>query len=120
MNKLIATSLLATGLLLLDAPEAVAHDEVRNRYLSPAYYQAEHRRSHQMPRWLKRNKSFRHWYSQSRLRWNRRLGWHQLFDIYRWERAYTYRYRVDRYDRGKHHWHSAREFDRLQVRRHRH
>ena len=52
MNKLIATSLLAAGLLLLDAPEAAAHNEVRDLYVSPAYYRAEHRRAHPMPRWL--------------------------------------------------------------------
>ena len=120
MNKLIATSLLAAGLLLLDAPEAAAHPEVRNVHPSPAYYRAEHRRSHQMPRWLKRNKSFRYWYSHTRLRWNRRLGWHQLFDIYRWERAYTHRYRVDRRDRDRRYYHGIRDLDRLQSRRHTH
>lgn len=120
MNKLIATSLLAAGLLLLDAPDAAAHPEARNTYLSPVYHRAEQRRSHPMPRWLKRDKSFRHWYAHTRLRWDRRLGWHQLFDIYRWERAYAHRYRVDRRDWYRRHDHGAREYDRLQSRRHRH
>jgi len=120
MNKLIATSLLAAGLLLLDAPEAAAHNEVRGQYLSPAYYRVEYRRAHHMPRWLKRNKSFRHWYSHTRLRWDRRLGWHQLFDIYRWERAYKHRYRVDRRDWDRRYYRGARESGRLQSRRHRH
>jgi hypothetical protein len=120
MNKLIATSLLAAGLLLLDAPEAAAHSEVRDLYVSPAYYRAEHRRTHQMPRWLQHNKSFRHWYSHSRLKRDRRLGWYQLYDIYRWERFYTHRYRVDRRDWDKRYHRGAREYDRLQSRRHKH
>ena len=120
MNKLIATSLLAAGLLLLDAPEAAAHSEARHVYFSPAYYRAEHRRTHQMPRWLKRNKSFRHWYAHSRLKRDRRLGWHQLFEIYRWERFYTYRYRVDRRDLNKHYYRGGRDDYRQRSRRHRH
>lgn len=120
MNKLIATSLLAAALLLLDAPEAAAHSEARDLYVSPAYYRAEHRRTHQMPRWLKRNKSFRHWYAHSQLKRDRRLGWHQLFDIYRWERFYTYRYRTDRRDFNKRYYRGTRDYDRLYLRRHTH
>ena len=38
-----------------------------------------------MPRWLKRDHSFRKWYTHTRLKRDRRLAWNQLFDIYRWE-----------------------------------
>ena len=87
MNKIVTVALIAGGLLLLDAPEAAAHKEVRNSYQPPAYYHLEARRGKHMPLWLKRNRSFRHWYKHTRLRRDRRLAWHQLFNIYRWERS---------------------------------
>ena len=57
-------------------------------------YGSRYKRADEMPRWLKRNKSFRHWIRHSGLRENRRLSWNQLFDIYRWDH---YNYRYDRY-----------------------
>ena len=116
MNKVIISAILACGLLLLDSPEAAAHDGSKRQYRaseyqrydsfrrdahSRDYYSRErnrsaydhHRqkRSNKMPRWLKQDRSFRHWLQRSRLNKNRRLSWHQLFDIYRWEHSY-YRY----------------------------
>ena len=69
MNKLMTAAVIAGGLMLLDAPEAAAHKEVRNVYQPPAYHYAYHdvRRSHHMPRWLKRNRAFRHWYRHTPL-----------------------------------------------------
>jgi len=129
MNKLMTTALIAGGLMLMNSPEAAAHKEVRNVYQPPAYYHIDARRSDHMPRWLKRNHSFRKWYSHSRLKRDRRLAWNQLFDIYRWERRwgksyyrsdnywvdyYQYRYR-DYRDHRDH-----RSHDRRDRRRHRH
>lgn len=89
MNKLLISALIIGGLLLLDSPEAAADREVRHQYWSPHYgytsYHREYRRAHRMPRWLKRDGSFRHWYQHSRLRRNHHLSWDRLFDIYRWE-----------------------------------
>ena len=101
MNRIITVALIAGGLLLLDFPEAAAHKEVRSVYQPPAHYRFELRRSKQMPHWLKRNQSFRKWYKHTRLKRNRHLAWHQLFDIYRWERvdARTYRRGMRDYDR---------------------
>jgi hypothetical protein len=116
MNKLMTTALVAGGLMLMNSPEAAAHKEVRNVYEPPAYYQtvryADYRRSKDMPRWLKHDRSFHKWYKHTRLRRDRRLAWNQLFDIYRWERRwgkvhYQYRYRD--------HDHNSRD-----RRRHRH
>jgi hypothetical protein len=84
MNKYIAAALIAGGLLLLDSPEAAAHNEVRIAY-QPSHHHLDLRRSQQMPGWLKRDKAFRHWYRHTRLRKHRHLTWHRLFDIYRWE-----------------------------------
>jgi len=86
MNKILTVALIAGGLLLLDSPEAAAHQEIRSTYQPYAHYRLEHRRSDRMPYWLKRNQSFRKWYRQTRLRKNRHLAWHRLFDIYRWQR----------------------------------
>lgn len=114
MNKVISTVVIACGLLLLDSPEAAAHEESYSRdgyrdserYYDRDQYRAyggrdarhgQHRygklkREKRMPRWLKHDRSFHHWYEHSRLRKNRQLSWHQLFDIYRWENSYR-RYR---------------------------
>ncbi len=98
MNKLMTTALVAGGLMLMNSPEAAAHKEVRTVYQPPAYYQVDVRRTHHMPSWLKRDRSFSRWYTHSPLRRDRRLAWSQLFDIYRWESRWgrTY-YRSDNY-----------------------
>ncbi|MGI9247962.1 MAG: hypothetical protein ACR2QI_03035 [Woeseiaceae bacterium] len=128
MNKIITVALIAGGLLLLDSPEAAAHKEVRNMYQpwahSPsayypsAQYRVESRRVKHMPRWLKRNKSFRHWYKHTRLRHNRYIAWRQLFDIYRWERTYAGNYR--RADRNYNYYSNNRDRNRGDRRSHRH
>lgn len=119
MNKVILSTVMACGLLLLDAPEAAAHEQRDSQYRATSHqshsrdsysrdhyrrdHKYEHRRAYygshygwtrDMPRWLQRNKSFRHWMRHSGLRANRRLSWNQLFDIYRWQH---YNYRYDRY-----------------------
>jgi len=109
MNKLMTAALVAGGLMLLNTPEAAAHTEVRYSHEPPpryynhrGYYRgADMRRSEHMPRWLKRNKSFRKWYRHSSLRRNWRLAWDDLFDIYRWDRRYGKRYNK-RYDHDGH------------------
>ena len=96
MNRVLTTALLAGGLLLLDAPEAAAHKELRTLQQPWAHYSFETRRAKHLPRWLRRNQSFRSWYRHSRLRKNRYLSWHELFDIYRWERVQKRRIRHGR------------------------
>ena len=100
MNKIITVALIAGGLLLLESPEAAAHKEVRPAYHPSAYYRLELRRTKQMPQWLKRNRSFRKWYKRTHLRKIRHLAWHELFAIYRWERADARKHR-----RGSRHHH---------------
>ena len=117
MNKVLIATVIACGLLLLESPEASAHEEKgsyyryadhdrsdanrrdsyrRNYYSRDRHrgerYDARDRRAKKMPKWLKRDRSFRRWFEHSRLRWNHHLSWHQLFDVYRWERSYP-RYR---------------------------
>lgn len=120
MNKILTFTLLTCGLLLLDIPEAAARKEVRNyeippsvqrgfreqqsvvrakKYRSKGYsydryrgqrYYKQYRRSSKMPVWLKRNRSFTHWYSRSQVRRDRRLSWTIVFEIYQWQRSHRY------------------------------
>ena len=129
MNKLMTAAVIAGGLMLLNSPEAAAHKEVRNTYQPSVHYYThiDVHRSHKMPRWLKRNKGFRHWYRHSPLKRDRRLAWHQLFDIYRFERRFG-----RNYYRSANYWndyyalrYGERQFDRghrgeRRHRKHRH
>ncbi len=122
MNRLMTAAVIAGGLMLLNSPEAAAHDKVRNVYQPPAFYDTytriDVRRPKHMPYWLKRNHSFRHWYYRTPLRRDKRLAWYQLYEIYRWERRwgsayyrgdnywndyYAYRYGERHYDRDHRH-----------------
>jgi len=87
MNKLIFAILLVGGLTLANAPEAVAHSEVRNVHVVPAGHRVFVHRTEHMPHWLKHDRSFRHWYRHTPLKWRRHLGWHELYDLFLWERA---------------------------------
>ncbi len=113
MNKILISTVIAFGLLLLDSPEAAAHEETYSQYgshnidksvrksASRDRYHDEYRRDHRrdnrnatpsrakkMPRWLKKDRSFRRWYEHTQLQRIRTLSWNQLFDIYRWEYSY--------------------------------
>ena len=114
MNKLMIATVIAGGLMLMNAPEAAAHQEVRNVHMAHSNAYFDMRRADRMPRWLKRDKAFRHWYARTSLRHDRRLAWNQLYDIFRWEarwgRAY---YRSDNYWRDYYaHRYGERHFDR--------
>lgn len=100
MKKLMTAAVIAGGLMLLNSPEAAAHTEVRNTYQPPAQVYFETRRSNHMPRWLQRDRDFRHWYSRTRLRHDRRLAWFQLYDVFRWERRWG-----RTYYRSNNYWH---------------
>ncbi len=115
MNKLLISTLIACGLLLLDAPEAAAHNDGHNhkqysdrnysrsydrdyypryRYQRNKHYTSRHARPGRMPKWLKRDHSFKRWYGHSRLRYDRYTSWERVFDIYRWEQSRNqYRHR---------------------------
>ena len=88
MNKLSVAVLLAASLLFLDVSPAAAHQGVDRARMHGHSYQFEARRYYEMPRWLKRNTRFRHWYRHSPLKRYRQISWNQLYEIYRWERRY--------------------------------
>lgn len=88
MNKLSVGVLLAASLFFLDVSPAAAHPGADHARAYGHAYHFEQRRRHEMPRWLKRNRDFRHWYRHTPLRHYREFRWRQLFEIYRWERQY--------------------------------
>lgn len=118
MKKMITVALMAGSLLLLDSPEAAAHDEMRLAYYPSTHYRLEYRRTDSMPRWLRHDRSFRKWYRHSRLRHSRYLAWRQLFEIYRWERVERRKHR--RGHRAADNWGYYRQHDRNERRPHRH
>jgi hypothetical protein len=44
-----------------------------------------------MPRWLRHDRGFRHWYDRTSLSRNHYLAWWQLYEIFRLERRYDHR-----------------------------
>lgn len=117
MNKMITVAILGSGLLLLEAPDAAAHEETRMSYQT-RHYSGHLHHARPMPRWLKRHKAFRHWYRHTRLRRHRHLTWHRLFDIYRWESSERRKHRrAERFYRSPDHY---RHHNRDPRRRHGH
>jgi hypothetical protein len=102
MKKLTLGLLLATGLFLVDVTPAEAHSGVDHARVHDPHVQVVRR--HDMPGWLRRDRQFRHWYRRSPLRQYPQIGWHQLFDIYRWERRHfgSRRYVERGDDRSRH------------------
>lgn len=105
----IMGSSMAVAVLLLGASQAAeAHGTVYRAHDSYGYHHGAFHRKQHMPRWLWNKRGFRHWYFQTPLRFNHRLGWSQLHDAYRWERRHGnrghYRARHHDYDRDGHYW----------------
>ncbi len=114
MNKLMISLLLASGLLLLDAAPAQAHHGAERTSVSREYGYTQVRRHDAMPRWLKKDRRFRHWYRHTPLRHYRGLRWPDLYEIYRWERRYFLnRYYDNRryYDDRSHDRRKRRHYD---------
>jgi hypothetical protein len=86
MSKLTIGLLLAAGLFLANVTPAEAHSGLERTRIHDQHVQTVRR--HDMPRWLKRDRQFRHWYRRSPLRRYAQISWIQLFEIYRWERHY--------------------------------
>lgn len=97
MFKSICTLTAVLGLALAAAPTASAHDRAYDRD-PPRHHHVHVHRDRHMPRWLREDRGFRHWYRRSALRHDHRLAWWRLYEIYHWERAY-------RHDHDRHHGH---------------
>lgn len=111
MNKLSVGLLLAASLFLIDVSPAAAHTGVDGMRVH-SYGRHVRTARHEMPIWLRRDHSFRHWYRHTPLKRYRQISWNQLYEIYRWERRYFGGRHYVRYDDGRR-WDDHR-------RRHRH
>ncbi len=113
MNKSISLALVAGSLLLIDVAPASAHDDARDkRWRSDGHYSRDYnrhydshrgkrwdkhdyryQRSKHMPKWLKKDRSFKRWFNHTHWRADRRISWDRLFQIYLFEhRRYGYRW----------------------------
>ena len=97
MFKSIGTLIVVFGIALAAAPTASAHEPGYSHYQPRHHHARVHRDTH-MPRWLRDDREFRHWYRRSSLRHDHHLPWWRLYEVYRWERAY-------RHDHDHHHGH---------------
>lgn len=98
--KMMTLLMISGGLFLTMAAPVKAHEAGYYVHDQNDRYYNTYRRRSEMPRWLKRQKAFRHWYRHSRFQRRRALSWARLFEIYQWERRYTRRYDDRRhYDR---------------------
>ncbi|MEM6511445.1 MAG: hypothetical protein AAF660_00420 [Pseudomonadota bacterium] len=98
MKHIVASLLLAGGAMFLLAPAAEAHPHRYGDRIHPVHHDhyGNYYRGH-MPRWLRKDRPFRAWYRHTNLKYNPRLNWRELYDIYRWERRYSNHRRYHRY-----------------------
>ena len=92
MKRTICSLSLGIGLFLVSAADASAHEIQYRPYI--AYDHHEYGRTRLLPRWLKRNREFQHWYRHSHYRLTRHMSWHTLYDVYRFERRHRLRSRT--------------------------
>jgi len=86
MTRTICSLSLGIGLFLVSAADASAHEIQYRPHIVHDHY--EYGRTRLLPRWLKRNREFQHWYLHSRYRFMRRMTWHRVYDLYLFERRY--------------------------------
>lgn len=103
MNNLSIGLLLAAGLFFIEVSPATAHSGIDSVRAQDRGHHAELLRRHEMPRRLRRNAEFRHWYRRSPLSRFRQISWNQLFEVYRWERRYFERRYSVAYDDDRRH-----------------
>ena len=88
MTRAICALIFGAGLFLVSAADASAHEiQYRPPIVHDHYVYG---RTRLLPRWLKRNREFRHWYSHSRYRFAHHLTWHRIYDRYRFEQHYRW------------------------------
>ena len=113
----------AAALLLMHTGTAEAHGQGHHQH-KPGYglyvdvhYRHGYQRSKRMPRWLRRHHHFKHWYWNSRVRYQRHLSWHDVYRIYQYRVSHHYRwkerrYRDRHYDRyERRYWHDDDDYE---------
>ena len=114
MTRMTCSLIFGAGLFLLSAADASAHRMEYRRYIAHDHY--VHGRTRSFPRWLRRNRDFRHWYLHSRYRFADRTTWHRIYDLYRLERRY---HRHNRKFYGKVYHHNGYRTYHRRPKRHR-
>lgn len=99
MNRTLAICMLVGSLLLIDAPDASAHERIRHAEPQHGWHHGAAHRAERMPRWMRHDHGFVVWYRHTPLRHNRHVGWYELFDIYRFEVAAAWNRR--HHDQGR-------------------
>ena len=85
-NCTISTLVIGTCLLLAMTADAGAHDVEYRPYVVTRHYM--HNQPLTLPRWLRANREFQHWYAGSRYRLRPDLGWQRIYDVYCFEKRY--------------------------------
>jgi hypothetical protein len=88
MTRTICALIFGAGLFLVSAADAPAHEIQYRPHIVHDHY--VYSRTRLLPRWLRRNREFRHWYSHSRYRFAHHLTWHRVYDRYRFEQHYRW------------------------------
>lgn len=99
----LALSLIVlAGSSIVAVPEAAAHGFKESRFAG--YHDYGYRRPlRAMPRWLRRNRDFRHWYFHLPHRLQRRMSWGRLYDLYLFDTRRPHRSWYRRYERRRFH-----------------
>ena len=108
--KTMTLLFISSALLLTIAAPVNAHEAGHREYDQRDRYSYSNKRRTEMPRWLKRQREFRHWYRQSPYKRRRALSWSRVFEIYQWERRYARRH-AER--RNYHHDDDRRRSERM-------
>ncbi len=99
MKRLTLPILFGLGILLAGASTAEAHNiDHRPRVTHGVNFAYD--RGYAEPRWVRRDRGFRQWFSHSRYRYARRQNWDRLYDLYSFD-TQTHRNSRGDYRSGK-------------------
>ena len=101
MQRLTLPILFSLGILLIFAPKAEAHKIDHRPRVAHDVYFAYHR-GYAVPRWVRKDRGFRQWFTHSRYRYARRQNWNRLYDLYLYDRQ-MHRRSHSYYRSGKNH-----------------
>jgi hypothetical protein len=105
LHALSLPALLVTGLMLIPAPDAAAHEVVYTDYRGRPAVHVVHRRAI-LPPWLRHDRDFSNWYSLNYGYFAVDLSWNRLYRSYQhddyYHRHYKARHYRDRHYQDRH------------------
>ena len=81
VTRLVWSCVLTIGLAAALIPQAKAHDTDHRPVARYDHYQVEFPR-HGLPRWLRKDRAFKHWYLSKPCKRVRHVSWYRLYDMY--------------------------------------